>query len=55
MFPELLGALSEGQRTIAHLVVVLVLAVAAGLVYVIRRKVRRPDQTRERQRIPEDE
>jgi hypothetical protein len=55
MFPELLAALSEGQRAIAHLVVLLVVLVAAGLVYLIRRKLRRPDQTPETQQIPEDE
>jgi hypothetical protein len=55
MFPELLAGLSEGQRAIAHLAVLLVLPLAAGLVYLIRRKVGRPDQTRERQRIPEEE
>ncbi len=55
MFPELLAALSEGQRTVAHLVALLVLLVGAGLVYLIRRRVRRSDQTRETQRSPEDE
>jgi hypothetical protein len=55
MFPELLAALSEGQRAIAHLAVLLVLIVAAGLVYLIRRRVRRPDQTREMHRTPGDE
>jgi hypothetical protein len=54
MSPELLAALSEGQRAIAHLVVFLVLPVAIGLVYLIRRRVSRPDET-ERQRIPEEE
>jgi hypothetical protein len=55
MSPELLAALSEGQRAIAHLVVLLALPVVAGLVYLIRRRMRRPDQTHERQRIPEEE
>lgn len=55
MFPEQLAALSERQRAIAHLVVLLVLLVAVGLVYLIRRRVGRSDQTRERQRTPEDE
>jgi mannose/fructose/N-acetylgalactosamine-specific phosphotransferase system component IIC len=47
-----LAALSEGQRAIAHLVVPLAVLVAAGLVYLIRR-MRRRDQTRETQGIPE--
>jgi hypothetical protein len=47
-----LAALSEGQRTIAHLVVPLAVLVAAGLVYLIRR-MRRRDQTRETQGSPE--
>jgi hypothetical protein len=55
MFPELLAGLSEGQRAIAHVAIVLAVVVAAGLVYVIRRKVRRPDAADERQRIPEEE
>jgi hypothetical protein len=59
MFPEShleigLAALSEGQRAIAHLVVVLALLAAVALVYVIRRA-RRADHTRETQRIPEEE
>jgi hypothetical protein len=54
MFPDLLAGLSEGQRVIAHLAVLLLLSLAAGLVYLIRRKVGH-DQTRERQRIPEEE
>jgi hypothetical protein len=41
--PELLAALSEGQRTIAHLVVLLGVPVVAGLVYLIYR-VRRRDE-----------
>jgi hypothetical protein len=52
---RVLAALSEGQRTIAHLAVLLALLAAAGLVYLIRRRMRRLDQTRERQRIPEEE
>lgn len=54
----LLAALSEGQRSVGHLVVVLgvVAALAAvGLVRVIRRKARRRDGTiDEKQRTPED-
>jgi hypothetical protein len=56
--PGLVAALSEGQRPIAHLVLVLGLlgvVAAVGLVQLIRRRVRRPDQTHERQRIPEEE
>jgi hypothetical protein len=55
MFPELPAALSEGQRAIAHLVVVLVLLAAAGVVYLIRRHRGRPDQPHETQRIPDEE
>jgi lipopolysaccharide biosynthesis regulator YciM len=55
MFPEFLAALSESQRTLAHVVVLLVLPVAAALVYLIRRRVRRRDQNHESQRIPEEE
>jgi hypothetical protein len=56
MFPDpgLLAGLSEGQRTIAHLVVLLAVPVAVGVVYLIRRKLRRRDQIRERQRTPEE-
>jgi hypothetical protein len=54
MSPELLAGLSEGQRTIAHLVVLLVLPVAVALVYLIRRKMRRPDPTQERRQTPEE-
>jgi hypothetical protein len=57
MFPEiglgLLAGLSEGQRTIAHLVILLAVPVVAGLVYLIVR-MRRREQTRERQRIPKE-
>jgi hypothetical protein len=53
MSPELLAALSEGQRAIAHLVVLLALAVAAVLVYLIRRRARRREQTHERQGTPD--
>ena len=49
-----LAALSEGQRAIAHLVVLLALPVAVGLVYLIRRA-RRPEQTHAKKRIPEEE
>jgi Flp pilus assembly protein TadB len=55
MFPELVAALSEGQRAIAHLLVVLVLLVTAGLVFLVRRRARRREQTRERQPVPEEE
>jgi hypothetical protein len=48
-----LAALSEGQRAIAHLVVVLGLLAAVALVYLIRR-MRRPDQTPKRHQIPEE-
>jgi hypothetical protein len=50
MFPELLAALSEGQRAIAHLAVLLTVAAAVGLAYLIHRARRR-----ETQRIPEEE
>jgi hypothetical protein len=52
--PSIVAALSEGQRAIAHLIVLLAVPVIVGLVLLIR-KVRRPDHTRERQRIPEEE
>jgi hypothetical protein len=55
MFPELVAGLSEGQRTIAHLLVVLVLLLAAGLVLLVRRRAHRLQETREKQRVPEDE
>jgi hypothetical protein len=43
MFPEpVLAALSEGQRVVAHLAVVLLVPIAIGLFYVVR-KVRRED------------
>jgi hypothetical protein len=48
MFPELLAALSEGQRSIAHVVVLLGVPLAAGLVYVISRRMRRRDQEEHR-------
>jgi hypothetical protein len=51
--PELLAALSEGQRTIAHLVILAGVPVAAGLVYLIFRA-RRRDETREKPRIPDE-
>jgi hypothetical protein len=50
------AGLAEDDRAIAHLVLALVLlavAAAVGLVYLIRR-VRRRNQTRERQRTPEE-
>jgi membrane protein DedA with SNARE-associated domain len=47
-----LAALSESQRTIAHLLVLLAVLVAAGLVYLIRRA-RRRDQAREKPGIQE--
>lgn len=46
-----LAGLSEGQRPIAHLVVLLAVVAIASLVYLIRRVRRR--QTRERQDRPE--
>ncbi len=49
-----LAALGEGQRTIAHLVVLLAVPVAAGLVYLIRRT-RSSDETHARKRIPEEQ
>jgi uncharacterized membrane protein len=54
MSPDLLAALSEGQRTMAHLAVVLALAVVVALVLLVRR-VRRPNRTRDGQRMPEEE
>ena len=58
MSPEIgvgaLAALSEGQRAIAHLAVLLALLLVAGLVVLLRR-VLRPDQSSERQRIREEE
>jgi hypothetical protein len=54
MSPDLLAALSEGQRVIAHLVVVLALAVGAGLVFLVRRA-RRPNRTADEQRMREEE
>jgi hypothetical protein len=50
-----LGGLSEGERTIAHLLVLLALVVAAGLVYFIRRRARGRDQTEEGERVPEEQ
>jgi hypothetical protein len=43
MFPELLAALSEGQRPIAHLLVLLGVPLAAGVAYLISRRMRRRD------------
>jgi hypothetical protein len=55
MSPEpVLAALSEGQRAIAHLLVLLAVAVVAGLVFLIRR-VRRRDQAGGGQRIREEQ
>jgi hypothetical protein len=54
MSPDLLAALSGGQRAIAHLVVVLALLAVGGLVFLIRRA-RRRDQTRDGQRGPVEE
>jgi hypothetical protein len=55
MFPEpLLAALSEGQRAIAHLVVVLALLAGLALAYLIRRA-RRDDQTPKSQESPDEE
>lgn len=53
---SVLAGLSEGQRPIAHLVLLLgVLAGAAvvGLVYLVRRTARRPDPTEEHE-LPEE-
>jgi len=47
MFPELLGALSEGQRPLAHLVVLLGIVAGlavVGLVHLRRRRSRRLDE-----------
>jgi heme/copper-type cytochrome/quinol oxidase subunit 2 len=55
MSPELLAALSEGQRAIAHLVVLLALPVAVGLVYLVRRVRRSAEDTRETQPTEEGE
>jgi hypothetical protein len=52
MSPDLLAALSEGQRAIAHVAALLVLLVIGGLVFLIRRA-RRHDENQERQRISE--
>jgi hypothetical protein len=49
-----LAALSEGQRAIAHLVVLLAVPVIAGLVFLVRR-VRRSNRTPDGQRTPEEE
>ncbi|MBA3244030.1 MAG: hypothetical protein H0T61_02495 [Actinobacteria bacterium] len=49
----LLAALGEGQRTIAHLLVLLAIPVVAGLVYLIRR-MNRSDGSGEKKRIPEE-
>lgn len=54
MFPELLAALSEGQRAIAHLVVLLVLAGIVALVFLIRYRARRADES-ERQRVSKED
>jgi hypothetical protein len=54
MSPELLAALSEGQRAIAHLAVLLAVVVVAGLIFLVRR-VRRPHPTLDGQRTPEEE
>jgi hypothetical protein len=54
MSPELLAALSEGQRAIAHLVVLLAVLVVAALVFLARR-LRRPNRAANGQRMPEEE
>jgi cbb3-type cytochrome oxidase subunit 3 len=54
MSPDLLAALSEGQRAIAHLVVVLALLAVGGVAFLIRRT-RRRNEAQERQRISEQE
>jgi hypothetical protein len=48
----LLAGLSEGQRSIAHVVIVLAVLLAVGLVYLIRR-MRRRGESREKHRTPE--
>lgn len=48
-----LAALSEGQRAITHLAVLLAVPVAVGLVFLVRR-VRRRDVSGEREREQED-
>jgi Flp pilus assembly protein TadB len=57
MSPELgagvVAALSEGQRTIAHLVVLLAVPVVVGVVLLVRRA-RRRRHTNEAQRFPEE-
>jgi hypothetical protein len=54
MSPDLLAALSEGQRAIAHLVVLLAVPLVIGFVLLVRR-VRRRNGAREEQRTPEEE
>ncbi|MGH8940128.1 MAG: hypothetical protein ACRDV2_12390 [Actinomycetes bacterium] len=54
MSPDLLAALSEGQRTVAHLVVLLAVLVIVGLALLIRTR-RRRSGTADGQRVPEDE
>jgi hypothetical protein len=49
MSPDLLAALSEGQRAIAHLVVLLAVLLLIGFVLLVRR-MRRPGQPR----VPEE-
>jgi hypothetical protein len=49
-----LAALSDGQRAIAHLVVLLTVPVIVGLVFLVRR-VRRSKRTPDGQRTPEEE
>jgi hypothetical protein len=49
-----LAALSEGQRAIAHLLVLLAVPVIAGLVFLVRR-MRRAKRTPDGQRMPEEE
>lgn len=48
-----LAALSEGQRAIAHVVVLLAVVVIVGLVFLVRR-VRRSNRTPDGQRTPEE-
>jgi hypothetical protein len=49
MSPELVAALSEGQRAIAHVLVLLAVVAAVGLVYLVRRA-RRPGRIEEEER-----
>jgi hypothetical protein len=52
--PGVVAALSEGQRAVAHLVVLLVVPVVIGLLLTVRR-VRVHKWARRGQRMPEEE